>query len=140
MSSAFLDISAALDVNLNTLATANSIDVAWENEGYTPVTGIAYLRATLLPADTAGVGMADNSSDEHLGIYQVDVFTPTDDGKGQAVNLADDIADQFKRGTELTYNGVTVRIKTVSRSSGSRDGSWFIVPVSIQYYSFTTSR
>jgi len=140
MATAFLDISAALDANLNTLALANNIPVAWENSSYTPVTGRAYLRATLLPADTDGLGLADNSTDEHLGIYQVDVFAPIDTGKGQAVMLADSIADQFKRGTELIYNGVKVRIKTVSRSTGSRDGSWFIVPVYIQYYSFTQSR
>tara|TARA_R110000868_G_scaffold402166_1_gene678280 strand:- start:341 stop:772 length:432 start_codon:yes stop_codon:yes gene_type:complete len=142
MSTSFLDISAALSVNLNTYAVANSVAVAWENAQYSPVTGTKYLRETLLPTETLQVELGTAGIDETLGIYQVDAFTPSASnlGKGEAIMLADGIADQFKRGSVLTYNGVNVRIRSVSRGTGAIDGSWFIIPVFIAFKSYTQPR
>jgi len=134
MSSHFLDISAALDTNLNTFATDNSIPVAWENIDYQPIAGTLFLRSTILPADTLPIGLGNTSSEDHLGLYQIDVISPIDKGKGQAFTKADLLATHFARG-ELTYNGVIIRIKSVSRGSGSRDNAWFVVPVFINYQS-----
>lgn len=136
MSTYHLDISAALDVNLNTVASANSIPVAWENVDYKPTVGTLYLRPTLLPADTDPFGTSYDSSLDHLGIYQIDVIAPVDQGKGQAFTKADIIATAFSYG-ELSYNGVIVTIKSSSPSPGKRDGAWFILPVIISYQSIT---
>jgi hypothetical protein len=136
MTTSYLDISAALDSNLNTFATANSIVVAWENKDYQPVTGTLYLRPTLLPADTESIGLGNTSSEDHLGIYQVDVIAPIDKGKGQAITKADLVKTAFPKGN-LTYNGLKLRIRSVSRGSGSRDGAYYIVPVFISYHSIT---
>jgi len=136
MATTFLDISAALDSTLNTYASANSVPVAWENSGYAPITGTKFLRPTLLAGGTDSVGLGNTSSDDHLGIYQVDVIAPLNTGKGEAVTTADAVAGAFPKGI-ITYNGVKVRIRSVSRGSGSRDGAWFIVPVEISYQSYT---
>jgi len=142
MSSSFRDMSAALSVNLNVYAVANSVAVAWENHQYSPVTGTKYLRETLLPADTVQVELGSTGIDETLGIYQVDVFAPANStaGKSEAVNLADGVADQFNRGLVLTYNSVNVRIRSVSRGAGTIDGAWFIVPVFVSFKSYTQPR
>ena len=141
MSTAYRDISA-LSVNLNVYAAANSISVAWENKKFNPVTGTKYIRETLLPADTVQAELGTTGMDETLGIYQVDIFAPTDSdlGKSEAINIADGVADQFIRGSSLTYNGVNVRIRNVSRGSGTVDGAWFIVPIFISFRSYTTAR
>ena len=136
MTTHFLDISAALDANLNTFASANSIAVAWENINYKPVVGTLYLRPTLLPADTDPIGLSYVSALDHLGIYQIDVIAPVDTGKGQAVTKADLLVTAFPR-SNLTYNGKLVTIKSVSRSTGTRDGAWYIVSVIINYQSIT---
>lgn len=140
MSTAFLDISAALDGALNTFASGASVAVAWENSNFEPTTGTKYLRPTLLPADTTQAESGSSGKDFTTGIYQVDVICPINTGKGEAVNLADDIADTFSRGSIHTYNGVNVRIRRASRRAGNRDGAWFIVPVDIEFFVYTAAR
>jgi hypothetical protein len=138
MSTYSLDISAALDTKLLQFATANSVQVAYENSEFTPTVATMYLRATHLPADSLPIGIAFTSALDHLGIYQVDVIAPVDKGKGAAFVMADLLVTAFPRG-DLTYNGVKVRIKSASRQPGNRDGAYYIVSVIINYQSITAS-
>ena len=138
MSTYSLDISAALDTKLSQFATANSVQVAYENSEFTPTVGTLYLRATHLPADSLPIGLSFTSALNHLGIYQVDVIAPVDKGKGAAFAMADLLVTAFPRG-DLTYNGVKVRIKSVSPQPGTRDGAYYIVSVIINYQSITSS-
>lgn len=130
----FADISSALDKHLDEL----SVPTAWENRSFEPVVGQLYVRQTLLPANTEQSSY--NSSDEHLGLYQIDVIAPTGKGKGEATQQADLIADKFKSRQTLVYNGVSVRITGVSRGNGSVSDGWYIVPVTASYRSFTAPR
>lgn len=130
----FADISAALDGHLN----AMSLPTAWENNEYTPTIGELYLRPTLLPASTEPSSY--ESSDEHSGVYQIDVIAPMGGGKGQALTQADLIADQFKSRQTITYNGVNVYLQSTSRLRSARDDGWYIVPISVTYRAYTTPR
>ena len=137
--SVFLDISAALDGNLNSMA--GKPDIAWENVKYTPAVGTIYVRPTLIPGDTTQASLGTSGTDESIGIYQVDVFTEAGQGKNEAVVMADKIANRFKRGTVMTYNGVNVRVISVSRQVGFNDaGGYYMIPVEINYISFTQPR
>lgn len=137
--SVFLDISAALDGRLNTMTGKPA--VSWENVSYTPVNGTLYIRPTLLAGDTNQASLGDSGTDQNIGIYQLDVFAPAGTGKGAAIVMADTIANQFKRGTVLTYSGVTVRVKNASRQAAinNADG-WYQVPVVVTYISYTQPR
>tara|TARA_R110001632_G_scaffold129769_1_gene243840 strand:- start:312 stop:719 length:408 start_codon:yes stop_codon:yes gene_type:complete len=134
--SAFTDISAALDSRTNSL----SLPTAWENLEFTPTTGVLFLRPTLMPAYTEQAGLGANGLDEHGGIYQIDIIAPSANGKGTATIKADVIADHFKRGTLLSYNGVNVRITKSSRGLGKRDEAFFVIPIFITYQVFTQPR
>lgn len=136
--SVFRDIQAALDTKLNTISPKPPI--AWENKTYNPVKGTLYIRPTNLPGDTVQAGLGDSGEDSTIGVYQVDVFAPGGKGKKAAVDQADTIADLFKRGSDLTYNGRTVRIQSVSRGSARNDSGWYMLSVIIAYYSFTQPR
>lgn len=138
MSTTFRDISAALSGRLNTLTGGTPI--AWENSEYTPTIGTMFLRETLLPANTVQGSLGTIGKDEHGGIYQVDIFAPSGSGKGAAVAKADSVADHFKRGTTLTYNGESVRIRNVSRSNFGYDGGWLILSINIEYFTVTDPR
>lgn len=135
MSTAFLDISAALDSHLNGMVSLPP--VAWENLEFEPSLGTLYLRPTNIRGDT----YAEAGQDFNMGIYMIDVFTESGQGRNETIVMADLIADRFKLDTEMTYNGVTVRIENVSCGSGIvvNDG-WYQLPVSIDYYSFTARR
>ena len=139
MSSSFLDVSAALDQQLN--AMAGLPDVAWDNFEYEPALGVSYLRPTLIPGDTLPDTIGANGEDLSIGIYQIDIFTEAGEGKNAGMVLADLIGDQFKHGTQMTYNGSTVEVKTVSQKQAvnNADG-WYQAIVEIVYFSFTARR
>ena len=138
MSTVFADISSALDLRLNTLTGQSPI--AWENTAYIPVKDTLYLRPTILPALTLQAGLGVNGIDEYIGIYQIDIFAPAGKGRGEAEIKADAVADHFKRGTDLSKNGKTVRLGDVSRNSGIRSEDRFIISLSINYMAHVTPR
>ena len=138
MSTVFADISSALDSQLNTLTGQSPI--AWENTAYIPVKDTLYLRPTILPALTIQAGLGTSGLDEYVGIYQIDIFAPAGKGRGEAEIKADAVADHFKRGTDLSKNGKTVRLGDVSRNSGIRSEDRFIISLSINYMAHVTPR
>lgn len=135
MSTFFNDIQGALRSRLSTLPSLPP--VAWENVDYEPESTTLYFRAVGLPSETIQACLGDEGKDEHLGIFQVDVFVPG--GRGRTT-WPDDIADHFKRGTVLTQNTVNVRITTVSVEAGIKEENFYRVPVSISYQAFTEAR
>lgn len=138
--SAFNNISIALNQRLDAYATANSRDVAFENIKHEPTTGALYLRPTVLPAETEVAGIGSSGKEHHQGFFQIDVFAPIDDPKATALNEADSIADYFTQELTLTYNGISVRLREISLGAATRERAWFMVPVLINYYSFTDAR
>ena len=134
MSTYFNDIQAALDTQLNTRGEP----IAFPNVPFKPVNGTPYLRPTFFPADTVQASMGANGKDETNGVYQVEVIIPLGSGRPQ---LVDTVADLFRRGTVLTYNGVNVRIRSVSVGLAlALDQTWYSVPVSANFFTYTEAR
>ena len=135
----FLDISAALDGQLNAMAGLPA--VAWENKKFTPAVGTIYIRPTLLTGDSIPQTVGSVGRDLNIGVYQIDVFGEAGQGKNEVITMADTIADHFKHGTQMTYNSSTVEVKTVSQKQAvnNADG-WYQAIVEITYYSFTARR
>lgn len=135
--SVFFDISAALDTQLNTMVGLPA--VAWPNRKYIPVQGTLYIRPTLIQGSTvtATIGLG---SDLSTGIYQVDIFSPSDEGKNEAVTMADTIADHFARDTDLTYNSRTVTIKSTSQTRQFVEDGWYHLVLDIVYCAYTVKR
>ena len=135
MSTHFNDIQAALDTRLSALAGGNPI--AWPNIEYAPTGGTTYLRPSFLPADTLQSGLGVTGLDETNGIYQVDVVYKANSGR---TTVADAVADHFKRGTVASYNGVNVRVRSVSIAPAIFEGAWHFVPVSVSFQTYTEAR
>ncbi len=136
--SVFLDISAALDGQLNTMPSLPP--VAWENKTYEPILGTLYLRATNIQGDTTQGSLGTNGEDLTIGVYQVDVFAPAGEGKNEALVMADNIANHFKRGTDLTYNSRVVTVTSAQRGPTNQADGWFQIPVEIIYRAYTQAR
>jgi len=135
----FLDISAALDIRLNAMSGLPA--VAWENKKFTPAVGTIYIRPTLLTGDSIPQTVGSTGRDLNIGIYQIDVFGEAGQGKNEVITMADTIADHFKHGTQMTYNGSTVEVKTVSqRQAVNNTDGWYQAIVEITYFSFTARR
>ena len=134
MTTIFNDVQAALDTKL---ATITGTSVAFPNVPYKPQAGTTYLRASFLPAETVQASMGANGKDETNGIYQIDVVVPRGTGRPQ---LIDTVADLFKRGTVLSYNSISVRVRSVSMSPAILDEEWYFVPISVNFQSYTEAR
>ena len=130
-------IQAALEQRLATLTPA--LATAYENASFTPVTGVAYQRITMLvnrPVDHA----VTMDVTEERGIFQVSLFYPQGAGRGAAQARAELIKALFKPPLTLTNGAVKVEInKTVHVGGGMPDGDRWMVPVSIYWQSFQTT-
>ena len=138
MSTVFADISSALDTRLNTLL--GQTPIAWENTAFVPIKDVLYLRPYILPAATIQAALGVSGIDEYIGIYQIDIFAPAGKGRGEAEIKADSVADHFKRGTDLSSNGKTIRLGNVSRNAGIKSEDRFIISISINYMAHVTPR
>lgn len=135
MSTFFNDIQTALDTRLSTLSGSPTID--WEFVPATQAATSPYLRPTFLPGDTTQASLGDSGKDYAVGLYQVDSFTRRGTGRS---SWPDVIADHFKRGTYLAYNGITVRIMSVSISRAETEENFTITPVVIRWEIYTPAR
>ena len=127
-------ISAALSTRLNSLPSAPPI--AFENAKYTPVEGTTWLRESYLPAASSTIGMEPGGSTDFTGVYQVSIYTPLDDYKLESHQLIDSITAHFARGTMLVFEGQAVVVEQVNVSQGLASGSWWLMPVSVNWRAF----
>jgi hypothetical protein len=127
-------ISAALSSRLNSLPNAPPIAV--ENVPYTPVDSVTWLRESYLPANSATVGLEPGGSTDFVGVYQISIYVPLDDYKFGAHDLVDKITAHFARGTGLEFDGQAVIIEQVNVAQGLASGSWWLMPVSVNWRAF----
>ena len=81
-------------------------------------------------------GLGQNGCDRHDGVFQISLYFQENVGNITALTKADEVASVYKSGSVLTYNGVDVTIESIGIAQGLNDGPWFIIPISINYYSF----
>ena len=135
MATHFNDIQAALDARLNSLA--GGYDIAWPNTVFEPEADQTFLSPSFLPAETTQASLGSNGKDNTTGIYQIDVVYPAGSGRS---TIPDSVADHFKRGTVLSYNGINVRVRSVSISPALTEGAFHFVPISVDFYIYTDAR
>lgn len=139
MSTYYNDIRAALDVHLDDHVFAQSLPpVAWEGIPYDP--SGEYFSQFFLPGQTSPSSMGDTGLDLTEGIYQINVNVPAGKGTARLNELADSIATRFKPRQYLTYNGVSVQIRSVSRNQATNDGKYMTSVIDIEFETYTTQR
>jgi hypothetical protein len=133
--SAESDLTEALVDHLKAFVLARSptVAVAWPNKPFSPSQGEAWLRMTVLPAETFAAAVGSAAANRHSGLLQIDVFWPPGEGLKAPLELADEIAAHFKRGSSIS-GAVTVSVnRPPSVLPAAREDSWFIVPVRVPY-------
>lgn len=130
-------IRKAFAVKLNTLTLPSGVTIAWANTHFQPTLGSPWVRANLIPAQTRQGSIGEDGTDLHQGIFQVDVFYPSNSGDGAAFALADDILEHFSRGTVLIADGIRVRMETSNPTTPNSEPDWYHVPVELRWFSYT---
>lgn len=122
------NIEAALNTRLATLS--GSPPVQWPNTRYQPVENTAFIRPTLLPAQTVLETL--DGSEIHKGIYQVDVFVPLEKGVSAIDTLLDSIASLYRSNKIMTATN-TIWVQGISRGPANREESWYTSYIEVNY-------
>lgn len=105
-----------------------------ENTGIILEGETVFVRATNLYTRPSQLTVGATGRDLHQGIFQVDVFVPTDIGTTTANGLVEKIISAFPRGLQLGSGVEKIRIRMVYRSTALRLNDQFHqVPVSIEW-------
>ncbi len=127
-------IERALMYHMSTLVLSPVMSVAYPNADFTPPAA-GYLRATHVPNTANQVTMGSNGKNRFLGLLQIDIMWPQNSGGYSApMERAGAVAAHFKRGTNITLDGVTVRIVRPPETRPMLKSPPYVqVPVMIRY-------
>jgi hypothetical protein len=90
----------------------------------------------LLLNDDRSIGLADNSSDMQMGIYQVSIYIPRtfqSNSEWSGLAISDRIQAGFAKGKELCEDGQLTRIKNSKTNELDPVETHFIWAVSIKF-------
>jgi hypothetical protein len=127
-------ILEALLGRLATLTLSPVVPVAWPMVGYTPGAS-PYIRPWLLPGTTTQVELGSEGHNRHTGIFQVSLFWPESSaGIRRPMEAAGAIARHFRRGLDISSDGVVVRIFSPPYTSPlQQEPGWSQIPVNVPY-------
>lgn len=128
-----LIIRKLLETQLNSI-TPSTLPTAWENLAFKPIAGSAWQRVNMLPAQTENPTMGEGFKRE-VGVLQVTLFYPLNEGPQKAMQRAEVIRAAFKRSTAWFEGTLRVLIERDPYISPAVvvDGAWYALPVSIPY-------
>ena len=110
------DIAKALRNAAKTVSDANSYTLIGEGVIYSPDPNDTFVQEFVLYGDDNPLGVADNSSDIQIGIYQLNINVPKNQSKWVALEIIGVFDTAFPKGLELTFNSQMLRVKASSLS------------------------
>lgn len=131
------DIRAALEERLDTIVGfPSAANRAYENVNFRPTTGATWARITLSITGIEPATRGDNPQYRYDGLFLVTLAGPQDQGPGALDDLADLVRQAYTVSDVLTKNGVNVRFLFSDRSQGFSDTPWYLVPVTVRWYTY----
>lgn len=127
----------ALRARLEALTLSPALHIAWPNEAFSPVVGTSYLEATHFPNAVQRQYLKGSDPHFYQGIFQITLHAPLNkvQGYAQATETAGLIAEHFAAGQRMYYDNIAVRVaKHPNVLSGRSSGTYFDIPISIDYY------
>lgn len=122
-------IRAELEGRLQAWATAQGVQVAWENVSFTKPT-TKFVEPIFIPAVTINSNVSGRRA-TYLGALQVNCWAPIGTGMGQVMTLAESLIAAFPL---LPKTGAVSIESTPSAKKPILDESgWVVVPVLIKY-------
>lgn len=110
------------------------LSVSWPNAELSSVKSDTWLDIDNLVASSGPATMGDCGEDELRGIYQVLVKTKPNSGAANVNKIRDIVHANYPAGASFTYDGVTVKITGASAGAAHTIGGYYVLPLSIKYY------
>lgn len=127
-------IRAALENHLVTMPDVPP--VATPNVKFDPDESTLFLRAQFIPRVRRPDVRGPNPMQRYEGLYNILVCSPTYDGEGAGLAIADTLLQRFDATTDITRNGVTVRIDYAEVALSYQDSPFFCTPVVVSWYTY----
>ena len=106
---------------------------ALENAKFSPPAG-RYYRLTFLPGEPIPAAIGSAAQNHYVGIFQIDVFDPINQGDASTIIEAERIAKKLTRGSALVYLGVTTNIEKSWRLPAIQETDRYHVPIRVQWW------
>jgi len=103
--------------------------IAYENKEFDPVSGAAWIRATIQEADSSVAGLGSTNLYRNPGIISIQVFTKLGGGTKEGNDIAESIVSIFNG---ATFDGINCRASSIDRV-GESEG-WYQLNVTTPYY------
>lgn len=110
------------------------LPIAHENRDYKPNSKEAYAELIVLQNDVTAWTVAD--ADQSDGVFRIILRYPSGEGTGRIKSKADQIIEEYKIHSKITYVDHTVEITSVNRSVGVQETGWYKMIIDIRYKTF----
>lgn len=126
----------ALAARLDELTFSPPLPIAWPNGTFSPPGDRKWLRVNEIPASTTLFALSGGTG-EHIGLMQVDVFRPLNEGHVPAKETAGAIAAHFPPALRLFSEGVKVVITRSELGPVLKQDTEIMLPVTIRWRAST---
>lgn len=126
------DIRATLDTALS--ATSDIPAIAFENAPFEQNAGTPYLRTAFFLTSRRPAVRGPNPQHRYQGLYQITVCVPSDQGTGDAFEIADLLMTEFDGSTDVVGSNTTVSIEYSELGAVFYDDPFYCVPVQVAWY------
>jgi len=130
------DIEAALFSRLASFNYSPALPIAWPNVSMNPKPA-RYLRVNHIPNTSRRLFVGSGAPHQRLGLLQVDVFTPLNQGPSTATEIAGLIAAHFPADLRLTTGSPLKIVGRVAKASdvgpALPDDTHWMVPTTVYY-------
>jgi hypothetical protein len=130
------NIEQALFARLAAFVHVPALSIAWPNVAMNPKPA-TYLRASHIPNTSRRLFLRSTEPHQRIGLMQVDVFTPLNQGAPAATEIAGKVAAHFQPDMPMRSGGVTTRVaKAPDVGPALADDTHWQVPVTVSYEVF----
>lgn len=110
------NLAKALKDQADIVATVNNYTLVSNGEGFEPDVNKSHIEEVVLYNDDDSIGLAVDSSDIQVGVYQLSVHTPKNETKWAGLAIVKVLNLHFVRGLKPSFDGQEVIIETASLS------------------------
>lgn len=129
---------AAIQSALAEMYTAGGfgLQTFWPSVDYTPQAGQPHAQIAFITNQPEASSVGTGGLDVHTGILQIDLMYPLGKGTGDSVEKADQVANVFKGGTQASFGGQTVNIRSCGIRQPTASGGWLRTIISIAWIAY----
>lgn len=133
------DAIKVLQTPLASLTTVSADNIIYVNKAYTPTEGTPFLQAFAFFSEPTQASLGTSGLNRLDGYMQIDVNVPVNEGRTSVNPILAELRGIYKRGTTLTNADISVKCVTVWESSPFAGDGWYVVPIQVRWYAYTTN-